>query len=115
MLEIETEIRKGILFIRLIGDLNKNTVNKLHTEVTSMVKDNGISNIVFNLDKLDSIDMKGINALFYNYELVNNNNGKSLICNLHNIAIKHRINNSRLLNYMNETSDELTALNIINL
>ena len=115
MLSINTEIRKGILFVRLVGDLNKHTVDTFNEEVTSMVKDNGISNIVFNFNELNAIDMKGINALFYNYELVNNNNGKTLICNMSNNRVKHRINNSRLLNYMNEVSDELTAFNTFNL
>lgn len=115
MLEVQTEIRKGILFIRLKGQLNKDTVHTLEHEVTDLVKDNGISNIVFNLEHLDSIDIKGINALYYNYELVTRNEGKSMLCNLKNSLVRHRINNSRLLNYMNETSDELTALTMINL
>lgn len=49
MLDINYEIRKGILFIRLGGVLNKNTVSKLQNEVTDMIKDNGIRNVVFNL------------------------------------------------------------------
>lgn len=115
MLDVQTEIRKGILFIRLKGQLNKNTVHILEHEVTELVKDNGISNIVFNLDELDEIDIKGINALYYNYELVTRNQGKSMLCNLKNKDVKKRIINSHLLNYMNEISDELNALTLINL
>ena len=98
------EFRKGILFIRLTGKLDKNTISKLNSEVTELVKDNGIKNIVFNIDGLTSIDLKGINSLLYNYELSKMNDGKTLLCG---------IINSRLLNYMYEVSDELSAIKVI--
>ena len=97
MLDINFEFRKGVLFIRLIGKLDRNTVSKLKTEVTDMIKDNGIRNVVFNLSSLESIDMKGINSLLYNYELCRNNKGRTLICGIDNPLVKHRINNTRLL------------------
>ncbi len=115
MLNIDIEFRKGILFIRLKGILTKDTVNKLNNDVTSLIKDNGIRNIVFNISNLDLIDIKGINALLYNYEIVKSNNGKSCVCGINNSLVSHRIKNSRLLKYMYEASDELGAFNIINL
>ncbi len=115
MLDISTEFRKGILFIRLTGELTKNTVSKLNEDVTTLIKDNGIRNVVFNIKGLKTIDMKGINALLYNYELSRNNNGKSCVCGIDNTLVSHRIKNSRLLKYMYETSDELGAFNIMNL
>ena len=95
--------------------LNKNTVDKLQNEVTDMIKDNGIRNVVFNVSELKIIDIKGINSLFYNYELCKNNKGQSLLCGLNNSLVRHRVENSKLLKFMNETSDELSAFNIINL
>lgn len=95
--------------------MTKNTVDKLQDEVTSLVKDNGIRNVVFNINELNTIDMKGINALLHNYELIKRNNGYGCVCGISNTLVKHRISNSRLLKYMYETSDEIGALNIINL
>lgn len=115
MLEINIEFRKGILFVRLIGELTKETVNKLNYEVTSLIKDNGIRNIVFNITDLNIIDIKGINSLLYNYEIIKNNHGRSCICGIKNTLVQHRIKNSRLLKYMYEASDELSAFNVINL
>lgn len=115
ILEIDTECHKGVLFVRLSGQLTKNTVDKLNEEVTNLIKDNGIKNVVFNINNLDVIDMKGINALLYNYELIRNNNGYGCICGINNSLVRHRIANSRLLKYMYESSDEIGALNIINL
>lgn len=115
LLDIDMEFRKGILFVRLYGVLVKNTISKLHKEVTDLIKDNGVCNVVFNIKGLDSIDCYGINALLYNYELCKQNNGKTLLCGINNTLVKHRLNNSRLLNYMYEISDELSAINAINL
>ena len=52
MLNVGTEFRKGILFVRLKGHLNKDTINKLNKRVTNIVKENGIRNIVFNFTNL---------------------------------------------------------------
>lgn len=115
MLDINLEFYRGILFIRLKGLLNKTTVSKLKEEVNDLVKENGIRNLVFNISELKSIDCYGINALINNYELCKVNNGQSLVCGINNKLVKHRINNSRLLKYMNEAPDELSAINIIKL
>ncbi len=114
MLNINMEFRKGILFVRLAGELTKNTYSKLNDEVTILVKENGIRNIVFNVSELEQIDMKGISFLYYNYELCNRNNGKILVCGLKSENVKHRLRHSRILNYMYEVSDELKAMETIN-
>ena len=114
MLNVGTEFRKGILFVRLKGHLNKDTIDKLNKRVTKVVKENGIRNIVFNFSNLKSIDVKGINAIFYNYELCKKNEGRSLMCG-NNDNIRKKLKKSRLVNYIYETSNELTALKILNL
>ena len=114
MLNVGTEFRKGILFVRLKGHLNKDTVYKLNKKVTNIVKENGIRNIVFNFSDLRSIDFKGINSIFYNYELCKNNEGISLFCG-NNDNIKGKLKKSRLINYVYEIKDELSAIRILNL
>ena len=114
MLNVGTEFRKGILFVRLKGHLNKDTISKLNKRVTNVVKTNGIRNIVFNFSNLKSIDMKGINTIFYNYELCRNNDGRSLMCG-NNDKIRNKLKSSRLINYIYETTDELSAIKILNL
>lgn len=115
MLNINMEFRKGILFIRLSGVLNEKTVEKLKEEVTQLVSKQGIRNLVFNLEEVRNVDIKGINGLLENYQICKKNDGKTLVCNLDNSLVKHRIYNSRLLNYMYEASDEISAINILNL
>lgn len=114
MLDINMEFRKGILFIRLNGALIKDTVPTLEKEVTSLIKENGIRNVVFNMENLLSIDMNGISSLYSNFELCRNNHGTSILCSLENQFVSLKIRNSRLSRYMSEASDELTAIHMIN-
>lgn len=114
-MEINTNCQKGILFVYLFGQLTKNTVIKLNEEVTTLVKDNGIKNIVFNITDLNLIDINGINALYSNYKLIKENNGYSCLCGINNPIVKHRIANSKISKYIYEASDEIGALNLINL
>ena len=95
MLDINMEFRKGILFIRLNGALIKDTVPTLEKEVTSLIKENGIRNVVFNMENLLSIDMNGISSLYSNFELCKNNHGTSILCSLENRLVSVKIRNSR--------------------
>ena len=113
MLDINFEFRRGVLFIRLRGVLTKNTVKKLDSDVTTLIRDNGIRNVVFNVSNLDKIDLKGISRLFYNYELCKRNRGVSLLCCVDNENIHDKIESSRLFKYMVDVSDELSAFNFI--
>lgn len=91
MLNISYEFRKGILFIRLIGELNKNTSWKLKHEINDMIEDNGITNVVFNVSQLASIDEIGINCLLENFKVCKYNNGSALLCGVNN-SIRKKCN-----------------------
>ncbi len=111
MLEVTKEFRKGILFVRLKGILNKDTVSYLNKEVTKLVADMQIQNVVFNIQELESIDMSGVNALLYNYNLCKDVNGISMLCGVNN-NIKDLINKSSIKD-MFQINDELTAYKVI--
>ena len=59
MLSVNTEYRNGIMFVRLKGYLNKNTIEKLDKKVTNVIDKMGIRNIVLNVTDLKQIDCKG--------------------------------------------------------
>ena len=111
MLEVTKEFRKGILFVRLKGILNKDTVSYLNREVTKLVADMQIQNVVFNIQELESIDISGVNALLYNYNLCKDVNGISMLCGVNN-NIKDLINKSSIKD-MFQIKDELTAYKVI--
>lgn len=115
MLNINMEYRKGILFVRLSGELDNETSPKVDKEVSNMIDQGGIKYLVFNIENLDSIDMSGIDMMMKNYNMILNNKGKAIVCGLNNELVRYRIENSRLLKYMYETSNELAAFNIVKL
>ena len=113
MLEIDIESRKGILFVRLEGELCQNTIDKWNEDVKNLLVDAGIRNVVFNMNHLKRIDFKGINSLYYGYEICKNNHGKMVFCCI-NDYIRDRLKRSRLLHYISEADSELSALKLIN-
>lgn len=113
MLEISLEFRKGLLFVRLLGSLTKDTIGKLEEDVTKLIFEQGIREVVFNMEDLRELDLKGIHALFHSYEVCRNNHGKIFVCGLHDKKIKERMGKSRLLHYLLETNDELSTFSYI--
>ena len=93
-MKVTTEFRGGILFVRLSGNLTKDTVSILNDKVTNLVNRVGIRHVVFNVENLDNIDYKGISTLLYNYEIVKRNEG-------------------HVFKYISEISSELCALNLM--
>ena len=112
MLTINTEYRNGILFARLKGNLNKDSISKFNKNVINKIIDGGICNVVFNVYDLKEIDINGINALLYSYRLCKRKDGCTLLCG-NNDRIKKKVKRSRILNYILEISNELTATKII--
>ena len=58
MLRISTEYRKGVFFVRIIG---RNDNGSKIKEVLNIIDELGISNIVFNLKKLDFLSVEQMN------------------------------------------------------
>lgn len=76
MLKIDTEFRKGIMFIRLKGCLNKYNINKIEF--------NDFKYVVFNFDNLLSIDSYAIQYIFNYNEIKKQDDGKLIICEANN-------------------------------
>lgn len=72
------EFQKGILFIRIKGDLNKDTVKG--------ILDNDFKYIVLNIDNMYSIDSYSIKYLNKAYKKFSLNEGKMIICDKYNVA-----------------------------
>ena len=100
MLKINTEFRKGIMFIRIKGTLNKENVNNIDYEEFRYV--------VFNIDNLLSIDSYSINYIINCNEKITKDNGKLIICESSN-----SIGNNLFKNRIPIIDSELKAFNIL--
>ena len=110
MLKIILEYRKGILFVRLGGVLTKETVQEFNDEVIKTIQSNGIHTVVVNIEELEELDLKGMNALLYCYESCKKNKGTALLCGITKEKVKQRLDKGRVLNYMLQIKNELDAL-----
>ena len=63
MFKYNIEYRKNVLFIRLIGNLNINNINIINNELNFLINQLGFTNIVFNFEQLNYIDIYSINNI----------------------------------------------------
>jgi len=115
MLKIDMEFKRGILFIRLEGNLNKQNIEKFNNDVIPVVLKHGLKYVVVNLDKVNSIDVFGIESLMELNEIVSKWDGKTTLCSLTNNQVKTSLNESTYSSMFYETSNELTALGVMKL
>ena len=84
MLKIEIEYKKGILFVRLIGEVNKSTIKTMDI-VDNMIKRAGIKYLLINLEKVVIINQEEIISLISKYKNLIGKDGKLLICGYYDI------------------------------
>ena len=104
ILKINFEFRKGIFFIRLIGNLNKDTYLKNENELVELITLNKFKYVVINTNNLSSVDLAGINCITKMYYLVNENKSNLVICD------KFKIISTLLNNNVPNIEDELEVL-----
>lgn len=115
MLKIKLEFKKGILFIRLDGILNKKTIDVFDNEVLSVVLVNKLKYIVVNLDEVYEVDERGIDALKELNDIIYKFHGECALCSLTNNNVKRQIKEYDYTNDFYEFENELKALGMMNI
>lgn len=115
VLEIASEFRKGILFVRLKGKFLSEEMEIFKEEVIAKIEACGLRSVVFNIDEVTDIDLKGIHSMFYVYEMCNKNAGKVLLCELYESPVFDRMKKNRIFNYVHLIKNELEAFEVIKL
>ena len=110
MLEIEKEVERGILFIRLEGGLTTKTFNTLVKEINYLLYNQGISNFVFDFTNVYSFEEKVISKIQSKLVEIFLNCGKVVMCGMSEIC-KKQIGYTRdrlfYVNYQKEAFDYL--------
>jgi len=93
MLEINFEFRKGIFFMRLIGNLcNKNYYNKKE-QIKDLIIFNNFKYVVINTNYIEEVDLEGLNYLLEIFYITKKNSSNLVICDKNNI-FKRLLNNN---------------------
>lgn len=111
MLNIEMEFKKGILMMRLKGNLCKETVHILKKELDSIVKESGTKYLLLNLKNVDFIDKEGLELIKKSYNEIVKNNGKLILCGINKLFAYNTVITENLY----QTNEEITAYEIINI
>ena len=99
MIDYNIEFTKGVLFIRLCGNLNVYNEIDISSDIFQIINDVGIRYLVYNVEDLN---IEGdVNLFKISDKLVKKNDGKMLLCG-----------NSEIKDY-ECTLDELSALKIL--
>jgi len=114
LLHIDLEYRKGILFIRILGDLCKKNYNMKSFDLIKIVKKSGIKYVVLNIEELENIDLFGLNLINKIKRIIKLNNGKILECGKFKSKTFKVIRNI-LFKDIDNIKNELMAFKIINI
>ena len=106
MLEYDFQFKKGILFIRLKGSINKISSKLIVEEIDPLILDNGIKKIVFNSYGVNDIDNYGVNVFLESYEMLKKQSDV-VLCSIPS-KIHKKVEN--LLKIITEREDEFTIL-----
>lgn len=93
MLRINFEFRKGIFFIRLIGNLNNQNYKKKDKILKKLIIENRFKYIVININYLDTVDLDGLNYLLEIFYITKNSESNLVICDKNSI-FKRLLNNN---------------------
>jgi anti-anti-sigma regulatory factor len=93
MLEINFEFRKGIFFIRLIGNLKNQNYIPEDEKIKSLILENKFKYIVINTNYLENVDLDGLNYLLEIFYITTRNESNLVICDKNNI-FKRLLNNN---------------------
>ena len=113
MLYINLEFRRGILFIRLCGDLVEKTSLELK-EVNDLIEKQGIKYVVLNMEQLRFVDNVGMSMIIDNYKKVNHQDGKIVICGI-NEVVGNKIKKDPIYSYLYKSANELNALQMLHI
>lgn len=105
------EIRRGILFVRLIGNLNKETSKYFKNEVSNLIEEKGIKYIVINLRQLTNLDTIGADLILDEYRYIAKIDGKVVICGVDD----NKKIEKDFFKGMHKSDNELQAFSIINI
>ena len=81
-MNITTLLKRGVLIVRVEGELDMHVANKFREIVDKALETSGVKHILFNFEAVDFIDSSGLGVILGRYKKINAAGGKVLVAHL---------------------------------
>lgn len=79
-LNIDMEVKRDVLLIRISGELDHHTADELREQATKAIENEGIRHIVMNLEHLTFMDSSGLGVILGRYKQIKQLHGEMVVC-----------------------------------
>ena len=81
-MNITTLLKRGVLIVRVEGELDMHVANKFREIVDKALETSGVKHILFNFEAVDFIDSSGLGVILGRYKKINAAGGKVLVAHI---------------------------------
>ncbi|PLR84559.1 anti-sigma F factor antagonist [Bacillus canaveralius] len=79
-LNIDMEVKRDVLCMRLSGELDHHTADELRTQATKAINEFEIRHIILNLEQLSFMDSSGLGVILGRYKQIKQVDGEMVVC-----------------------------------
>ncbi|WP_339844522.1 anti-sigma F factor antagonist [Paenibacillus sp. FSL W7-1088] len=108
-LDVEMEHHRGILIVRLSGELDHHTADMVRMQMDEAIQRRQCEHLVLSLKDLQFMDSSGLGVILGRYKLIKNKGGKMVVCDV-NPPVYRLLEMSGLFKIMPIYENEGTAL-----
>ncbi|MFE6076133.1 anti-sigma F factor antagonist [Paenibacillus sp. NPDC057886] len=108
-LHVEMEHHRGILIVRLSGELDHHTADMVRMQMDEAIQRRQCEHLILSLKDLQFMDSSGLGVILGRYKLIKNKGGKMVVCDV-NPPVYRLLEMSGLFKIMPIYENEGTAL-----
>ncbi|MGO4527577.1 MULTISPECIES: anti-sigma F factor antagonist [unclassified Paenibacillus] len=108
-LNVDMEHHRGILIVRLSGELDHHTADMVRMQMDEAIQRRQCEHLVLSLKDLQFMDSSGLGVILGRYKLIKNKGGKMVVCDV-NPPVYRLLEMSGLFKIMPIYENEGTAL-----
>lgn len=81
-LNVNFYLKDKTIIIRLIGEMDQDTVGNLRQKLINFIEEYNVKNVVFNMNNVEFMDSTGIGIIIGRYNQIKKKKGKIILCNI---------------------------------
>lgn len=81
-MNITTFLKRGVLIVRVEGELDMHVANQFRERVDHALETSGVKHVLFNLEAVRFVDSSGLGVILGRYKKINAAGGNVLVTNI---------------------------------